>query len=333
MKFTKGYAVLVGVGADLPVTVRDAIGLADLLRDPKRCAFPFDQVQVLTESEANCADVLSALDGVAESAGPEAMVIIYFSGHGYQITSSGQSKSFHLLTNGYNLNNLSDTTISGNGLTANLRAIQAKKLLVLLDCCHAGGIGQPKDPDVTLSKSPLPLQAGNILSQGSGRVILASSRGDELSYTATPYSQFTLALLEALAGAGAAERDGYARVLDMAMYVGRMVPNRTSDKQHPIIKVANLNNNFAVAYYAAGTKEPLSLPQMGDTQPQVPLAPELTEGYHKLLRKYRHNLLKIEIAMAEFIDQRMVPPDLLKARELVVGKISKLEMEYGSKPA
>jgi hypothetical protein len=37
--------------------------------------------------------------------------------------------------------------------------------------------------------------------------------------------------------------------------------------------------------------------------------------------------------MAEFIDQRMVPPDLLKARELVVGKISKLEMEYGSKPA
>ena len=316
MKFTQGYAVLIGVGADLPVTVQDASGLADLLRDPKRCAFPPDQVQVLTETEATRADVLSAFDGVAESAGPEAMVVIYFSGHGYQITSSGRSKSFHLLTNGYSLNDLSDTTISGNELTAKLRAIQAKKLLVLLDCCHAGGIGQPKDPDVTLSKSPLPLHAGNILSQGSGRVILASSRGDELSYTSTPYSQFTLALLEALAGAGAAERDGDARVLDMAMYVGRMVPNRTNDKQHPIVKVANLDHNFTVAYYAAGAKEPLSLPQIGDIHPQVPLAPALTEGYRKLLRQYRHNLLEIEVAMAEFIDQRMVPPDLLKAREL-----------------
>ncbi len=333
-RFTQGYAVLVGVGADLPVTVQDATVLADLLRDPARCVFPTDQVQALTESKATRANVLSALDSLAQSAGPEDTAIIYFSGHGYQVATPSQSKSFHLLTYGYDLDDLPNTTIGGDEFTTKLRAIQAKKLLVLLDCCHAGGVAQPKAPGVTLVKSPLPLRAEQVLAEGSGRVILASSRGDELSFTAQPYSQFTLALLEALAGAGAAEQDGYARVLDTALYVGRMVPNRTDDKQHPIIKVANLENNFAVAYYAAGAKEPLPLPQTGGVQPAVTpvmLDSELTEGYRKLVRTYRRNALEIEMAMAEFIDQRMVPPDLLRARELALKKITELEHAYGVK--
>jgi hypothetical protein len=36
--FPHGYAVVVGVGADLPMTVPDATAIADLLRDPARCA-------------------------------------------------------------------------------------------------------------------------------------------------------------------------------------------------------------------------------------------------------------------------------------------------------
>ena len=50
--FTQGCAVLIGVGADLAVTVQDATALAALLRDPARCAFPADQVHLLTESGA-----------------------------------------------------------------------------------------------------------------------------------------------------------------------------------------------------------------------------------------------------------------------------------------
>ncbi len=42
--FTPGYAVVIGVGADLPVTVEDAAAVADLLRDPSRCAYPAEQV-------------------------------------------------------------------------------------------------------------------------------------------------------------------------------------------------------------------------------------------------------------------------------------------------
>lgn len=332
--FTQGHAVLVGVGTDLPVTVKDATVLADLLRDPVRCAFPTDQVQTLTKSEAARPNVLSALDRLAQSAGPDDTAIIYFSGHGYRITLPGQPEAFYLMTHGYDLNDMPNTTVSGDEFTAKLRAIQAKKLLVLLDCCHAGGVADLKLPGVTLANLPLPLQAEEVLAEGSGRVILSSSRADEFSYVGTRYSQFTLALLEALAGAGAAEQDGYARVLDAAMYVGRMVPNRTGDKQHPIIKVANLENNFAIAYYAAGAKTVLPLPQIDGAQPVVtPVAmdPGLAEGYRKLVRTYRRNLLEIEMAMAEFIDQRAVPLDLLRAREAALEKIAELEQEYGIK--
>ncbi|MBK8431290.1 MAG: hypothetical protein IPL28_08370 [Chloroflexi bacterium] len=46
--FTKGHAVLIGVGADLPNTVDDANGLADILKDPSRCAYLANQVQLLS---------------------------------------------------------------------------------------------------------------------------------------------------------------------------------------------------------------------------------------------------------------------------------------------
>lgn len=46
--FVHGHALVVGVGADLPNTVDDAIGLASILCDPERCAYPAEQVKLLT---------------------------------------------------------------------------------------------------------------------------------------------------------------------------------------------------------------------------------------------------------------------------------------------
>jgi hypothetical protein len=331
-QFAPGYAVLIGVGADLPVTVQDATALGNLLRDPARCAFPPHQVNLITESGATRTGVLSALDALARSADVDSTVVVYFSGHGCRVQSPEDPDALYLLAYGYSIDDLSETAVSGAEFTARLRTIRARKLVVLLDCCHAGGVTEPKAPGAAMVKSPLPLEAEAVLAEGSGRVILASSRRDELSYTARPYSQFTVALLQALSGAGAAEDDGYARVLDVALYVGRMVPNRTGDKQHPLLKVSNLENNFALAYYAGGAKEPLPLPQRDRAQPSMsPLAedPELAEGYRRLLRTYRRNLLEIETAMADFIDQRAVPPDLLRARLGVLKKIAQLEQEHG----
>lgn len=257
-EFSHGYALLVGVGADLPVTVKDAQAIHDVLRNSNRCAYPEKQVQLLTEAQATRADILAGLEQLAQAAkdNSEATIIVYFSGHG------GHIPDYYLVPYGYDPTDKINTAISGEEFTEKLRAIQSKKLLVLLDCCHAGGIADVKG----FIKAPAPPELLDTLGQSSGRVVIASSQQDEVSYTGTPYSEFTKALLEGLSGYGVSEKDGYARVLDIAMYVGRWVPDRTQDKQHPIIKVHNLEDNFVLAYYAGGAKEPVPLPDFSSIQ-------------------------------------------------------------------
>lgn len=317
--FKQGHAVVVGVGADLSVTVDDAVGVADLLRDPGRCAYPPDQVRLLTGEQATAANILAALDALAESTSPESTAIVYFSGHGLE------TPDYYLIPYGYDLANLPDTAIPGAVFTERLRAIEARKLLVLLDCCHAGGQAEAKGlPGV---KSPLPPSVAAELGRGSGRVVIASSRKDEESWTGKPYSVFTGALLEGLAGYGAFERDGYARVLDLAMYVGRMVPDRTGDKQHPIVKVANLEDNFALAYYAAGGKEPKALDWVATDVPTISAAlePAQVATWQRMLTNYRENLLLIEERMSEYVEFTAIPLQLIRSKRRVEAQIVELE--------
>jgi hypothetical protein len=323
--FTQGHAVVVGVGADLAVTVEDATAVADLLRDPGRCAYPPDQVQLLTGAQATAANILAALDTLARATratSPESTALVYFSGHGLE------TPAYYLMPHGYDLSDLPGTAIPGAVFSERLRAIEAKKLLVLLDCCHAGGQAEAKGlPGV---KSPLPPSIKDELERGSGRVVLASSRKDEQSWTGKPYSVFTAALLEGLAGYGAFERDSYARVLDVAMYVGRMVPERTKDKQHPIVKVSNLEDNFALAYYAAGEKEPKSL----DWASAVPATSTGLEGaqaasWRRMLANRRRALMLIEERMHEYIVYQEIPLQLIDNKRRTEEQISDLERKLG----
>jgi hypothetical protein len=264
--FDQGHALIIGVGADLPNTVDDATGLADILKDPARCAYPPEQVHLLTGEKATRDAILSALDTlshptnlpISQPTNLPTSVLIYFSGHGYRVASS-IGESYYLLPYGYDMERLYQTAISGAEFTERLRAIPAQRLLVLLDCCHAGGVGEAKAPGLQLAKSPLPPEAQRLLAEGSGRVLIASSQEDELSFAGKPYSAFTLALIEALSGAGVAKQDGYVRVADLALHAREVVPGRTRGRQHPILHFEQADN-FVLAYYAGGETQPKGAP-------------------------------------------------------------------------
>jgi hypothetical protein len=256
--YKQGFALIIGVGADLPNTINDAVGLADILKDPSRCAYPDQQVHLLVSEQATRTNILTALDTLAQSTDSKSTVIVYFSGHGYRVTSP-TGEFYYLMPYGYQLTRLYQTAISGAEFTQRLRAIPAQKLLVLLDCCHAGGVGDAKVPGLQLAKSPLPPETQSLLAEGSGRVIIASSQEDELSYAGKPYSTFTLALIETLCGIGVGKKDGYVRVADLAMHSRQVVPQRTSDKQHPVLHFEQADN-FVLAYYASGDTQSKGLP-------------------------------------------------------------------------
>jgi len=256
--FTQGHACVIGVGGDLPNTADDAIGLAKILHDSERCAYPTEQVRLLTKEQAKREDILAALDQLAQTTTADSTVIVYFSGHGYQI-SSAMGEAYFLMPFGYDQTKLYKTAISGTELTTKLQAIPAKKLLLLLDCCHAGGLGEATTLPYEAEKAPLPPEAQALFAEGKGRVVIASSRADEKSLAGRPYSAFTLALIEALAGKGASKKDGYVRVADLALHAREVVPRRTRDRQHPILNFDGADN-FELAYYAGGEAEPKGLP-------------------------------------------------------------------------
>lgn len=255
---TYGYALIIGIGADLPNTVDDASGLADILHDPTRCAYPPQQVHLLTGQSACRESILAGLDRLAQTTSAQSTVVVYFSGHGYRVATPS-AEQYYLLPYGYDVNRLAQTAISGAEFTARLRAIPAQKLLVLLDCCHAGGVALPKTPGLRFNKSPMPPDALTLLAEGRGRVLIASSQENELSFAGRPYSAFTLALIEALSGVGVARQDGYVRVADLALHAREVTPARTGGQQHPDLHFEQADN-FILAYYAGGDTHPKGLP-------------------------------------------------------------------------
>lgn len=255
------HALVIGIAdylhiTRLPGTVRqDALDIRDLLVDPERCGYPAENVTLLLDGQATRAAILAALAGLAASAGPGSAVLIYISGHGGRVTS-GPGAGEYLFPAETVLDSDADiarTAISGDEFTAALRAIGARKVLVIFDCCHSGGIGQPKDAAAPRVKAGIPDAWYERLGSGRGRAILSSSRDSELSYVlpAAANSLFTEHLLAGLRG-GIPSEDGLIRVFDLFEYVQPRVTGDRRD-QHPVFK-ADLEENFAVALYAGGRK-------------------------------------------------------------------------------
>ncbi len=258
--FKNGHALIVGVGDDLPVTITDAKGIAKNLKDEERCAYPPSQVNLLTGERSDRDSIIAGLDKLIADCTEESTAVIYFSGHGYEV-DSGFGKFYFLMPHGYKVNNLKKTALSGQDFVDKIRDIPAKKKLILLDCCHAGGFSDAaKAPGVPpMTKSPIPPETTAILGEGNGVILIASSKANELSRAGSPYSAFTLALLEALNGVGNAENDGFVRATDLALHAREVVPGRTDDTQHPILKF-KAADDFEVAYYAGGDVKPKGLP-------------------------------------------------------------------------
>ena len=288
--FVNGYAVLAGVGGNLPVTVTDASELHRVLVDPQRGAYPPHQVSLLTEAQADRDGILGALDELIErvAAAPDAVAMVYFSGHGGRFKRGGEVEYF-LVPSGFDSTDRVGTAISDAEFTAKLEAIKARRLLVILDCCFAAGMPLLKaaGDDAVFESSSLPPALLRRLDEGMGSVVVASSRDDEYSYVGEAYSVFTEVLLEALTGRGAAREDGFARVLNVLAYLFEEVPKRRGQgrpPQHPFVKkVYGLGDNFPICYYAGGAKV---LPASFGAE----AAPNLDHFAREMLEKRRDSL-------------------------------------------
>lgn len=259
---TNAHALVVGVHAyqDLPslstAVLNDMRGIYQTLVDPSLCAYPPENVHQLFDAQATRDAILGELDALAKHADENSTVLFYYSGHGGEILQGPQTGKYLLPVNASWLPDYQGfkDAITGDEFMRALNVIRARKLIVILDCCHAGGIAQFKG-------APVPFHIGfeenyyAMLERGSGRVILTSSLEGEKSWFSqdVPNSVFTRHVLNGLRG-GAARDDAYIRILDLYSYLQPRVVAE-EPRQHPLL-YAQAQENFAIALARGGAQEP-----------------------------------------------------------------------------
>ena len=285
--FNHGYALLIGVGRcedsslSLPVTVTDMQELRKILVNPALCAYPDNtqHVQLLHDENATQSKILDGLawlrDCVADDS--EATVIVYYSGHGWLEQSTD---CYYLIPHDFDRYDWRDTALSASDFNQALQAIKAKRLLVILDCCHAAGIGTAKDATALfqLPKGVVPIADPkgvlDALSQGEGRVVFTSCRGEEQSWVRQDktLSVYTHHLIEALQGAASQTGTTEVTIFDLANHLGKTVPETAAamkQKQTPRFEMRD-TERFSIALLQGGK----GLPSSGwnATQTTIPTA-------------------------------------------------------------
>lgn len=236
--------------------VQDAEDLAAALVDPALCGYDPKNVTILLEQDATRDKIRAGFESLKGRCNADSTVFLYFSGHGGQI-KKGTNKGQYLLPVEVIYpgdDDLARTAISGTELTEALRAIKAKRLTVVLDCCHAGGIGEPRDLG-SAEQVALGLSDGylNELKSGTGRVIISATRETDPAYVrdGAKYGVFTGHFLEGLRGAARGE-GGVIRILDIYSYVQKKVV-ADQPNQRPVLKV-ELEENYPIALYRGGKR-------------------------------------------------------------------------------
>lgn len=262
--FSYGHALLVGVAdyADprLKVaggtTANDARALGTLLRDPQLAAYPTNQVRVLVDARATRANILDELEALAHRAAG-GTALIFFAGHGEPV-----GDSYGLLPYDADRANLAATSLTAELFHHRIAKIRerVKRLVVVLNCCHAGGVG-----DEVLSATvggpsgaAPPPEFYRPLAIGSGQVVISSSRPGQKSgahsQTSPQHTIFGAHLIAALRGQAPGQGAGVG-VFELFASLRAHVPAEARSiryqgaplVQEPLFYASQLDDNIAVA--------------------------------------------------------------------------------------
>ena len=254
------HALVIGVGANdnpawqIPVAPADAQALYDALIDPQGAAYPAGQVALLRDAQASPAAIADGFRRIADRSGPADTVLISFTGHG----ALGDDGLYYLGAYGTQFT-AQQQIVAGTGfsiadLFRALRAIRARRLLLIINACFAGHVGTALASDLA-SGSVLPDDKALELARAhEGWALLTASKANQFSYFARTgqSTYFGAALVESLRGAGASSGSGFVGLFELYTYTFRQVRKVVGGlgyQQEPVLTLLQGVGPFPIARY------------------------------------------------------------------------------------
>jgi Caspase domain len=259
------YALVIGIQkyggsgiGDLEKPVEDAEAIARLLeqhgdfvevkRLPARWNGERQSYEVI-EAQLLSTDLDRAIIDFFEQVGSNE-ALIYFSGHGAQVMKMGRKKGY-LVTSDCTTDTVESAGIALADLNSLILEASFSSLVVLLDCCHAGGL---------LEKSQIAGALTAFNAGGRNYFLATACRSHEKAYEGKEHSLFTSAVIKALQSPGT---DGQVRTARLNQVIDEEM--RGSGQEPVVLKsggeimlvtyTANERKGSEISEEASGTSQ------------------------------------------------------------------------------
>lgn len=207
----------------------DAAQLFDFFS--KQTAFDAPQLRLLVDEQATRANITEGLAYFLSKAAPHDLAIIFLAGHGIQ-----EAGEYFFIPYDAVKSNLFGTAIKDVEFESSMKRISARRLILITDTCHSGGIltttrnrGSEEGMQNFLSK----------LTKSAGRITISASEFDEVSLedSRLQHGVFSYYLLQGLKGEADGNKDQLVGVMELYRYISEKIPDVTRGAQHPVLLV------------------------------------------------------------------------------------------------
>ncbi len=225
----KTWAVIVGI-ADynhmpaLRYTDDDAYRYHSFLKSPEGGAVKDEHIRLLINEDATANNIREAMQDVFRQAGPDDLVILYFSGHGLK------GAFLPIDYNGYN------NKLEHEEIRQLFGESQAKYKLCIADACHSGSLMSIAEKSGTV-RNVLEDYYRTLSEAKAGMALIMSSKSEETSLESSGLRRgvFSHFLLRGLKGEADTDQNKLITVQELYDYISGQVRAYTQNRQTPVI--------------------------------------------------------------------------------------------------
>jgi uncharacterized caspase-like protein len=248
--FRKYWAVIVGVSEysdsripSLRYATADAKYFYNWLVSADGGRYAPQNVKLLLDKNATGRNIKDALFNWLRQAIEEDIVLIYFAGHGSP-DSPDSPENLYLLPYDTQYDNIAATGFPMWDVeTALKRFIKAKRVVVMADACHSGGVGEAFDvarrSTRAIGVNPITTRLEKLSKIGDGVAVISASGEDQTSQEGNQWGGghgvFTFFLMEGLKGGADYNSDHNVSLGELIPYLSEQVRRATRSAQSPTV--------------------------------------------------------------------------------------------------